>query len=773
MKMKSILLCALALGGVCAFGGGAKETAKQKPGKNVVAQKLRKCDFLLNRNFKKDAKFYLCLFSASWCGPCRAEMPRIAKTYAETLKDDPDIELIHFSRDQNDGKAKDWAKEHDVKFPVVKPKGGNPLDLHARGIPHLFIVKADGTLVEEGHPMRIFNEEKFREIKDGDLTKDSNRQNAAGDAKISENKANNGMRPKSRVAKKYTNLQTSDVDGVKWLYVDAGNSVSLVGADSSLPQNLVIPDEIDGKKVLTIEERAFEGCEEIVSLETPSKAISIGKSAFAGCPNLESVRILSGSVRWSVFRGCPKLKSVFVGEKVRSLEYGSLAACEKLESVVIEEGTVGLKIQDAFEGDLALKSLHLPARYDGTESWCHGAFGGCPNLTKLTISEGNPNCHAENGLVLSADGKTLLAVASGLSKIDIPPSVETIPYRAIKGCDQIRELVIPDTVKTICAQSIGECAALESLVIGVGVDSILSPKPGNSLFYKCPQLTTVRFLGDAPAHVDDLIYQAVSPVLITFVPQGSKGWNREGVDKLPTLWPVDGVHGRKIAYWGDKSVKPFEPEGPYGIHMVAEPGCEDGADYVLGKLTTVYLPRAVRYYGDPFNGKKPSRIYPIRVKRSDRGMSYLPGTGEWSLSLAKDRDTYEFSLDYLASSVLTVCEEPNWGSFVFYVNKFVEADAKGQNPVPQLKRDIAKGLSDAGGDDNSWYRAHAPLWAALEDLRAKHPKLILDYCKLKNKRFAEGKLPKKLSLDQMASLLSEVTGADASALFKKYGVKPR
>ena len=80
---------------------------------------------------------------------------------------------------------------------------------------------------------------------------------------------------------------------------------------------------------------------------------------------------------------------------------------------------------------------------------------------------------------------------------------------------------------------------------------------------------------------------------------------------------------------------------------------------------------------------------------------------------------------------------------------------------------------DDGGDDNGWYRAHAPLWAALEELRAKQPKLIIDYCKLKNKRFAEGKLPKKLSLDLMASLLSEVTGADASALFKKYGVKPK
>lgn len=244
------------------------EAADEAPAKNVVAQKLRQCDFLLNEKFKKKAKFYLCLFSASWCPPCRAEMPRIAETYADTLKNDPDIELIHFSRDQDDEKALAWAKEHDVKFPVVKPKGGNPLDLHSRGIPHLFIVKADGTLVEEGHPMRIFNEEKFREIKGGNLTKGENRQNAVGDTKIFGNKANNGMRAKSRIAKKYANLQTSEVDGVKWLYVDAGNSVNLVGADSSLPRDLVIPNEIDGKKVLTIEEHAFDGCDEIVSLET-------------------------------------------------------------------------------------------------------------------------------------------------------------------------------------------------------------------------------------------------------------------------------------------------------------------------------------------------------------------------------------------------------------------------------------------------------------------------------------------------------------------------
>ena len=134
---------------------------------NVVAEKLGQCDFLLNKDFKKNAKVYLCLFSASWCPPCRREMPRIAETYAETLKDDPDIELIHFSRDRDDREAMDWAKEHDVRFPVVAPDGGNPLDLHSRGIPHLFIIKANGVLLEEGHPMRIFNVEKFRELKEG------------------------------------------------------------------------------------------------------------------------------------------------------------------------------------------------------------------------------------------------------------------------------------------------------------------------------------------------------------------------------------------------------------------------------------------------------------------------------------------------------------------------------------------------------------------------------------------------------------------------------
>ena len=141
-------------------------TPAAAPRYNVVAEKLQGCKFLVNGQVKQKAKVYLCLFSASWCPPCRAEMPRIAKTYAETLKNDPDIELVHFSRDREESKALAWAKEHDVKFPVVRSDGGNPLDLHCNGIPHLFIVRDDGILMEEGHPMRLFTEAKLRALKD-------------------------------------------------------------------------------------------------------------------------------------------------------------------------------------------------------------------------------------------------------------------------------------------------------------------------------------------------------------------------------------------------------------------------------------------------------------------------------------------------------------------------------------------------------------------------------------------------------------------------------
>ena len=404
---------------------GAKNTVKNE--KVSVAEKLGTCDFLLNKDFKKNAKYYLCLFSASWCGPCRAEMPRIAKIYAETLRDDPDIELIHFSRDQNDERALAWAKQNDVKFPVVKPKGGNPLDLRCNGIPHLFILKSDGTLVEEDHPMRIFSEEKFRELKCGGST-----------------------------------------DGVK-------------------SQN----------------------------------------------------------------------------DKGRTL------AIEGVENVTTE--------------------------------------GGLFTLT-----------------------------------------------------------------------------------------------------------------------------------------------------------------------------------GPYGIRMTADPGCEKGAEYVMKRLVEKYLPAALRYYGDPFKGKKSTRIFTVVVKRNDGsdGRNYTgpswgscsDGIDQFTIGLAKGSDKWEMDNTLLASKILTVCREDDGAALHIYANEFVDGAVKGVDPIPALKEDIRQGLekSDDGAEKKGRLEVLcrlAPMWSVFEELRKEHPTFILEYCNLKNSRYADGRLSERVSFAQMIGLLAEVTGEDVLGLCKKYGVK--
>ena len=215
--------------------------------------------------------------------------------------------------------------------------------------------------------------------------------------------------------------------------------------------------------------------------------------------------------------------------------------------------------------------------------------------------------------------------------------------------------------------------------------------------------------------------------------------------------------------------------GPYGIRMDVAPGCEKGAEYVLGRLRDDWLPRSLRYYGDPFVGKVPSRVYTIKVRRNDgggkskyTGPSGFFGFGCGNIGLAKDSDKYEFALDWLAASVLTVCEEPNSSSFQQYVKRFLEGEAKGQDPVPQIKKDIQDGLAMEGADRRKKYPyMHTSMWAVFEELREKHPKFMQEYYQLKNSRFAEGRLPEKLSFDQVAGLLSEVTHENVTELCKK------
>lgn len=109
----------------------------------------------------KNAAFYVILYSASWCGPCRGEMPKIGKIYDEKFAKSEEVEFILLSRDKGDDAAKNWAKSAKTTFPIIMPadtkKKGDTLNKlpGVNGIPHMKLITGNGEVVAEGHPANL------------------------------------------------------------------------------------------------------------------------------------------------------------------------------------------------------------------------------------------------------------------------------------------------------------------------------------------------------------------------------------------------------------------------------------------------------------------------------------------------------------------------------------------------------------------------------------------------------------------------------------------
>ena len=85
---------------------------------------------------------------ASWCGPCRKEMPVLQEFYLE-YGDQVGVVGIDY-QDQQPAAALDLAKQAGVTYPLVADPGGdiNALDPvpAIRGLPYLLFLDADGEL---------------------------------------------------------------------------------------------------------------------------------------------------------------------------------------------------------------------------------------------------------------------------------------------------------------------------------------------------------------------------------------------------------------------------------------------------------------------------------------------------------------------------------------------------------------------------------------------------------------------------------------------------
>ena len=111
----------------------------------------------------KTGKGLILHFWATWCGPCREEMPELVKFVRDT-KDDPRVEFLAVSVDEDWRVVDAWLKDRGISgLPVVlDPKGAIADRYGTTGYPETFFIAPSGEIVQHAVGMMDWSSPKFR-----------------------------------------------------------------------------------------------------------------------------------------------------------------------------------------------------------------------------------------------------------------------------------------------------------------------------------------------------------------------------------------------------------------------------------------------------------------------------------------------------------------------------------------------------------------------------------------------------------------------------------
>lgn len=178
-----------------------KKAKKGKKKEGVVGKALKKVTYLTETKPATDAKFYIFLESASWCGPCKAVMPKIVEQYPQMKE--AGIELILVAKEPPES-AKKYLENYKAEFAGVMPAelGTIPGRVAGQGIPNMCMVDADGKTITSGHGRMVL---QWRQLS-GQAVPESDEPGAVAKA-LEDTKCFNGKPNKK--AKYYVYLHSS------------------------------------------------------------------------------------------------------------------------------------------------------------------------------------------------------------------------------------------------------------------------------------------------------------------------------------------------------------------------------------------------------------------------------------------------------------------------------------------------------------------------------------------------------------------------------------
>lgn len=99
---------------------------------------------------------------ATWCGPCRAEMPGIQSLYEKTDKDKVVFVMLSIDEEYDTPKVRKYLAARQFTFSAYRPVTLLPEQLRVPSIPTTFVISPEGKVVKKAVGTTQFDTPKFQ-----------------------------------------------------------------------------------------------------------------------------------------------------------------------------------------------------------------------------------------------------------------------------------------------------------------------------------------------------------------------------------------------------------------------------------------------------------------------------------------------------------------------------------------------------------------------------------------------------------------------------------
>ena len=306
-------------------------------------------------------------------------------------------------------------------------------------------------------------------------------------------------------------------------------------------EKLTIPNMLNGKKVTSIDDRAFYRCDSLISIIIPDSVAKISVNPFAYCSTLKSIFVSSEhpyffaidgvlfrkadsclisypkgreyttynipqgitAIESSAFYDCKFLTRVTIPDSVTSIGDCAFYLCSSLTSISIPDSVTSIG-DCAFYLCSSLTSVSIP---DSVEQIGTNPFAACFELKTISVSPEHPYFATIDGVLFRKADKALISYPAGISSstYTIPQGITAIGDSAFYYCDSLTSVSIPDSVTSIGDNAFYFCESLTSVTIPDSVTAI-----GDSAFSYCDSLTSVSIPDSVTAIGDEAFYSCSS-----------------------------------------------------------------------------------------------------------------------------------------------------------------------------------------------------------------------------------------------------------------------